>query len=107
VAHLSHAELMLKFKIPAHKSFVPQPIKYTLCVPKKVVHETHGDNFISSKRIFKILSLLEIEVISNKSHIILPIVPSVGCRTTLQKLEVRILVNLEEKANKNITCIDF
>jgi len=30
-------------------------------VSQKVVHETHGDNFVNSKRIFKILSLLERE----------------------------------------------
>ena len=34
---------------------------YTLC-PKKLVHQTHGDNFVNSYRIFKILSLLEREV---------------------------------------------
>jgi len=33
----------------------------TLC-PKKVVHQTHGDNFVNSQRIFKILSLLESQV---------------------------------------------
>jgi len=26
------------------------------CVPKKVVHQTHGNNFVNSWRIFKILS---------------------------------------------------
>ena len=32
------------------------------CVPKKVVHQIHGDNFVNSWRIFIILSLLESQV---------------------------------------------
>ena len=32
------------------------------CVSKKVVHQPHGDKFVSSERIFKILSLLEREL---------------------------------------------
>ena len=34
----------------------------TYTVSQKVIHQTHGDNFVSSKRIFKILSLLEKEL---------------------------------------------
>ena len=34
---------------------------YTLC-PKKVVHQTHEDNFVNSQQIFKILSQLESHV---------------------------------------------
>jgi len=34
---------------------------YTMC-PKKVVHQTHGDNFVNSLLIFEMVSLLEIEV---------------------------------------------
>jgi len=33
---------------------------------------------------------------TNKSHVILPATPSMCCHTTLRKLEVRILENLEE-----------
>jgi len=29
------------------------------------------------------------------------------CRTTLRKLEVRVLAYLEENTNENVTCIDF
>ena len=32
---------------------------------------------------------------------------TVCCHTTLQKLKLQILANVEENANKNVTCIDF
>ena len=41
--------------------FLETPCTCTLC-PKKVVHQTHSDNFLNSQRIFKSLSLLEREV---------------------------------------------
>jgi len=44
---------------------------------------------------------------SKKIHVILPTVPLVRCRTTLRKLEVRVLAYLEENANENVTCIYF
>ena len=39
--------------------------------------------------------------------LLLPTIPSLCCRTTLQKLKVRVLPYTEENANKNVTCIDF
>jgi len=77
----------------------------TLC-PKKVVHQTHSDNFVNSTRIFKILSLLEREVNFQQNHVILSTIPSVCCHTTLRKLEVRICSNFQKKQSKNCVKID-
>jgi len=45
--------------------------------------------------------------ISNKTHVVLPTIPSVCYRTTLRKLEVRVLAYLEENADEYVTYFDF
>jgi len=57
--------------------------KYTRC-PKKVVHQTHGDNLSILNGFSKFFHCWKRRKISNKSHIILPTIPSVCCRTTLR-----------------------
>ena len=54
--------------------------------------------------IYYCIILLEIYL---SSYLLLPTIPSVSCRTTLRKFEVRVLAYLEENANENVTCINF
>jgi len=77
---------------------------YTLC-PKKVVHQSHGNNFVNSQRIFKILSLLERELNCqqnpcNTCH------HTFSCRTTSRNLAVRICGNFQKKQSKNRVIFD-
>jgi len=71
-----------------------QSVSHITRCPKKVVHQTHSDNFVSSYQIFKILSLVEKDLNFQQSHIILPTIHSVCCHTNLWKLKVQILGNL-------------
>ena len=58
---------------------------YTLC-PKKVVHQTHGDNFCQFLTDFhNSFTGGKPSKFAKKTHIILPSIPSVCCRTALQK----------------------
>jgi len=74
---------------------------YTLC-PQKVVHQSHGNNFVNSQRIFKILSLLERELNCqqnpcNTCH------HTFSCRTTSRNLAVRICGNFQKNNLKIVS----
>jgi len=43
----------------------------------------------------------------NKTRLVLPTIPSVCCRTTLQSLQVTVWAYLEQNANEDVTSIAF
>jgi len=63
---------------------------YVYTVYQKSVHQTRGETLSILNGFSKFCHYWKEKYISNKNCVILPTIPSVCCRTTLWKLEVRI-----------------